>query len=73
MDNDDSIEEEGASPTPASEIAQEVKQLQGAINETLEKRERVPQPMFWYLLHERIAEIKKRRAMQRTVDELLGG
>ena len=72
MDDDQPTDEKDTVPPARSEIAVEVRQLQNAIDETLSKRDRVPQPMFWYLLHERVAEIKKRRALQRTVDELLG-
>lgn len=56
-----------------SELAQEIKELQSSITRAIEKRERLPQPMFWSLFNSRIKDMRKRRELLRTLNSLLGG
>jgi hypothetical protein len=69
----DSQEDETVERPERSAIAEEVRALELAISRSVSKRERMPQPTFWFLFHKRIEEIKKKRELQRKVDEILGG
>ncbi|MBX7144909.1 MAG: hypothetical protein K1X79_10695 [Oligoflexia bacterium] len=69
MDEGDTDQESPA--REPSQLATEISMLKESLNKAISKRERVPQPTFWFLLHRRIADMKKRRAMQRTVTNIL--
>jgi TATA-binding protein-associated factor Taf7 len=58
--------------TRRSELAQEIKDFQSSIADAMKKRERLPQPLFWSLFNSRIKDIRKRRELLRTLDELFG-
>ena len=69
------IDEDSETPkavTP-SELAQEIKELQQSVSSAMQKRERLPQPLFWSLFNSRIKDMRKRREALRTLNSLLGG
>jgi len=61
MDND------GAKNT----LRADVKRLKEAALRAAGKRERIPQELFWSLFQSEISRIKKKKALKRTLDELL--
>ncbi len=69
------MEEESTSPDVGhspSEISKAVKRLKEATIQAANKRGKLPQPLFWSLFANEIAEIKKQKAAKRTLDILLG-
>lgn len=68
----DSDEDESQAAVEPSSVANEVRQLKSAIDSAIAKRERIPQPMFWYLFHSRIKDIRKRRELLRILSGVFG-
>lgn len=66
-------ESEPVAPATPSELAQEIKALQESVTRAMEKRERLPQPLFWSLFNSRVKDMRKRRELLRTLNSLLGG
>ncbi len=71
VENDGQESAAESAPGP-SELAQEIKELQASITSAIEKRERLPQPLFWSLFNSRIKDMRKRRELLRTLHSLLG-
>ena len=61
-------------PKPSTYISSEIKRLKAATIASLEKRERLPQPLFWSLFHSELKAIrrakKEERIMQKVLDNL---
>ncbi len=55
-------------PTP---IAKRVKRLCAAVNSVIEKRERLPQPLFWSLFRLEVREVRRARARKRMLQKIL--
>jgi len=56
-----------------SQLAEDLNELKRTVVRLCEERERLPQPMFWSLLRSRLTNIRKAKALQRILDEKLGG
>lgn len=67
----DSGDEEEALGVEPSPLALEIKELKQSLTKALSKRERIPQPTFWYLFHRRIDSMKKRQALKRVLTDVL--
>ena len=53
-------------------LAEELCRLKHDIFEAVKKRERVPQPIFWFLLEQRLRKIRQKKDLQRALAEVLG-
>jgi len=69
--DDADVPEEGTFKRSA--LAEELQAFKQSIFETVEKRDRLPQPMFWAVFGSRLEEVKKAKALKRALDEKLGG
>ena len=56
-------------PTP---VAEELRRLQAATIAAMEKRERLPQPLFWSLFHSELDKVRKAKKQERLLQEVLG-
>ncbi len=54
-----------------SGLAREVSRLHDASKRAVEKRDHIPQPLFWSLFHSRIKSIKRRKEKDRLVRSVL--
>jgi hypothetical protein len=48
-----------------SRISEQVKRLQTTVSAVIERKERLPHPLFWSLLHSEIGSIKRSRKAKR--------
>ena len=55
-----------------SELAESVERLREATIGAAERRERLPQPLFWSLFRSEVERIKRRKAKVRAVSQALG-
>ena len=60
----------GTSPS-ISALASEVKRLHEASLRAMDKRARLPQPLFWSLFHSQVRSIKQRKDRDRLVRSIL--
>ena len=67
----ESDEEQDCTFTP-SELAIEIAELKKTVFAAIAKRERVPQPTFWFLFHARLKNIQNKKELRRAMDEILG-
>jgi len=54
-----------------SELAAEIAELKKTVFAAIAKRERVPQPTFWYLFHDRIKGLQTKKQLKRAMDQIL--
>jgi len=54
-----------------SKLAEELEELRRTVFETVRKRERLPQPLFWSLFHARIKRMRGARERERELKKLL--
>lgn len=59
---------EGADP---SDVALRLQELKSSTMRAARERARLPQPLFWSLFHAEIKELKRKKALARTLDEIL--
>lgn len=69
--HDNSKLEQSLAQNSKSEIAKEICKLQKAVRSSIDKRERLPQPMFWSLLFSRLQDIKRQQKLKRSIEEIL--
>jgi hypothetical protein len=55
-----------------SDLAESVERLREATISAAERRERLPQPLFWSLFRGEVERIKRRKARVRAVSAALG-
>jgi hypothetical protein len=55
-----------------SRVAERVERLRDATVKAAERRERLPQPLFWSLFRSEVEAIKKRKARARALSAALG-
>lgn len=71
----DEVDGQGEQPTvtpaPPTAAAQRLRTLKQASFRAAEKRERLPQPLFWSLFHEELRQIKKEKRRDREVTAFL--
>ena len=48
-----------------SALAERVRRLRGAALSAIERRERLPHPLFWSLFHSEVGELRRQRARAR--------
>jgi TATA-binding protein-associated factor Taf7 len=72
----DSTEGDSETQPPQDErsaIAQEIRELHTTITRLANERERLPQPLFWSLFHNRLNKIRKTKELTRTLAQVLDG
>ncbi len=74
-ENNDTVDEESTSLVhdERSAIAQEIQDLRETVSRLTHERERLPQPLFWSLFHNRLNKIRKTKELTRTLSQLLDG
>jgi hypothetical protein len=65
------IDDEDKAPG-RSPLAHRVERLRDATVKAAERRERLPQPLFWSLFRSEINDIKRRKARARALSAALG-
>ncbi len=64
-------EDESAELVPTkSKLSEELDRLKRASIEALSTRERMPQPLFWSLFHSELAGLKKRKHLERFIEQV---
>ena len=66
MASDDEMEGEHAQ----SEIARRLARLRKVTLDAAQKREHIPQPLFWSLFHAELDELRRQKELLRVVDSL---
>ena len=64
--------EEKESSSHRSDVAEAVERLKHATVTAAQKRDRLPQPLFWSLFASEIEAIREKKAAKRIVHSLLG-
>jgi len=72
-DNEIDREDDELVTSQKSVIAEGVERLQKATLNAASKRERLPQPTFWYLFHSELKELKAKKKQQRALQEIFSG
>ena len=55
----------------ASYVAREIQRIKSATIEAAEKRDRLPQPLFWSLFHSALKEVRDAKKRKRDLADLL--
>jgi hypothetical protein len=64
-------EDESAELVPTkSKLSEEIDRLKRASIDALSSRERIPQPLFWSLFHSELAGLKKRKHLERFIEQV---
>ncbi len=65
--------EDSGLPTPnqPSDVSVRLSKLKRTIFDAVSKRERVPQPLFWNLLHAQLKSIREQKELDRVLQSLL--
>lgn len=71
MQQDDKADEENPTAVELSPIAREIARVHKLTIESAEKRERLPQPLFWSLFHARIAAVRRDKELARLLTSIL--
>ena len=72
FDEDNKTEEPIVKSEP-TKTSSRLKKIHRSSLDVIEKRERVPKPLFWPLLFHEIDEIKKKKAKARTLRKIIDG
>lgn len=54
-----------------SKLAVDLQKLQASVNDIIQRREVLPQPLFWSLFHSRIDRIRKIKHQERIIKAVL--
>ena len=65
------VEEEPVRVKEPTPIAEEIRRLQAATLASIEKRERLPQPLFWSLFHSELEKVRRAKKQERLLQEVL--
>ena len=64
-------DDESAELVPTkSKLSEELDRLKRASIDALSSRERIPQPLFWSLFHSELAGLKKRKHLERFIEQV---
>ncbi len=67
--NDDADDTESV-PSGVSAIAAEISDLKDSIRRTQEKRDPLPQPLFWSLFAHKVDAIRRKKALKTSLQEI---
>ena len=70
--NDEDLQEdEGTHVVPErSSVAERIERVRSATLKAAEKREHLPQPLFWSLFHAELEEIRKEKKLKRALNDI---
>ena len=71
FETDESDDSSSALEVERSELAQEIDSLKANTLRAIQKRERVPHPLFWSLFLHRVAGIRGRKAKRALLSDIL--